>query len=154
MRRIFLPLLFAVAAVTACGSSNATQAPGGNATRTPAGAGQPTPTMPEGGGDNATATIVLNGDTFNLAGGDCEDAGVLGWEVTVGDYSEGQSGPGDFLDIIVNTNKVSGAQGRAGGVYWALGDDQTGSVGSGMTGNFSGTDPITGTFVQGTFACN
>jgi hypothetical protein len=39
-------------------------------------------------------------------------------------------------------------------VYWTLGNDQAGSIGSGMTGTFSGTDTISGSHVEGTFACN
>ena len=149
MRRIGLTLVFAVAVVAGCGGGGAT--PGA-----PGGSSQPPATTPRGDGGDATAQITFKGDTFNLSGGRCENAGVLGWEVTAGDYNyaEGQAGQGDFLDVIVGPNKVSGAQGRSGGIYWTLGNDQGGSIGSGMTGTFSGTDTISGGPVGGTFACN
>ena len=147
MRRIGLTFVLAVAVVTGCGGAGAT--PGA-----PASGDHPTATTPGGDGGNATARITFNGDTFDLSGGNCENAGVLGWEVTAGDYNAGQAGQSDFLDVIVGNTKVSGAQGRSGGVYWTLGNDQTGSIGSGMAGTFSGTDTISGSHVEGTFACN
>jgi hypothetical protein len=141
MRRICLTLVFAVAAVAGCGSSNATQAPRGNATQAP------------GGGGNATATVTFNGQTYNLSGGLCTNAGTLGWDVAVGAW-ESTSGTEDYLRLIVNANKVSSVSGHAGGVLFALGNDQSGSIGSDLTGTFSGSDAISGVHIQGTFACH
>ena len=147
MRRIGLTLMFAVAVAAGCGGAGATPV-------SPGGGDRQTATTSGGGGGNATATITFKGNTVNLSGGDCENAGVLGWEVTAGDYNAGQAGQGDFLDVIVSADKVSSAQGRSGGVYWTLSDDQAGSLGSGMAGTFSGTDTISGGPVEGTFACD
>ncbi|MGD0248901.1 MAG: hypothetical protein ABSB75_07605 [Candidatus Limnocylindrales bacterium] len=139
MRRIWVTLLLALA-VVGCGSSTATSgAAGGNG----------------GGGGNPTATVIMSGQTYHLSGGTCTDVGVLGTEVAVGDYHNGEAGSGDYLDMMVKGNTVSTVAGRAGGVPWALATGkQSGSIGADMTGTFSGTDFASGTHVEGTFACH
>lgn len=152
MRRIGLSLVIATAMVVGCGGAGTTPAPGGGGIPTATTAG--TTAAAGAGSRTATASVILNGQTYNLSGGACENAGVLGWEITLGDYANGQAGKGDFLDIIVSASKVSGAQGRNGGTYWTLSTDQTGSIGSDMTGSFSGTDTISGKPISGSFACS
>ena len=141
MRRICLTLVFAAAAAAGCGSSSAPQAPSGNATQA------------SGGGGNATATVTISGQTYNLSGGQCTNVGKLGWDVAVGAW-ESTSGTEDYLRLIVNTDKVSSVSGHAGGVPFAIGNDQSGSIGADLTGTFSGTDSISGVHIQGTFACH
>jgi hypothetical protein len=147
MRRIGVTLLLALA-VVGCGSSNVTS--GAPSVGGPGGGG--------GGGGNATATVTMNGQTYHLSGGTCTDVGsVLGTQVAVGDYdvASAEAGPGDFLLMIVKGATVSAVSGRAGGVPWALATGkQSGSIGADGTGTFSGTDFVTGTHVEGSFACN
>ena len=147
MRKKCLTLFVAVAVVAGCGSSNATGgAPGGGGGSSQA----------HSGGGSATATVTMNGTTYNLSGGTCTDVGtVLGTEVSVGDFANGEAGTGDYLDMIVKGSTVSTVGGRAGGVPWALATGkQSGSIGADMTGTFSGTDFVSGAHVEGTFACN
>ena len=109
-----------------------------------------------GGGGNATAVVNFGGHTYNLSGGTCIDIGkVLGTEVSVGDYHNGEAGPGDYLEMFVKGNTVTTVAGRAGGIPWALATGkQSGSIGADMKGTFSGTDSVSGGPVSGTFACN
>ena len=146
MRRVWVALFLAVAVVAGCGSSTATSgAPGASG-----GGGN-------GGGGNATATVIMNGQTYNLSVGTCTDVGVLGTQVAVGDYDlpRADAGPGDYLLLRVQGDTPSTVAGRAGGVPWALATGkQSASIRADKTGTFSGTDFISGSHVEGTFACN
>lgn len=146
MRRFWVTFLLA-AAVVGCGSSTSTSgtpANNGNATQAP------------GGHGNATATVVFDGNTYNLTGGTCTDIGqVLGTQVAVGDYANGEGGSGDYLLMFVKGDTASTVGGRAGGIPWTLATGkQSGSIGADMKGTFSGTDVASQKQVSGTFACN
>lgn len=140
MRRVFLVAFLTVAVVAGCGSTTSTGGGGGG--------GGPTS---GGGGGNVHATVTFNSQTYNLSGGVCEDAGVLGWEVKVGDY---EAEDADFLDVIVSSTQFTSAQGKAGGVPWALAaGKQSGTIDSNRNGSFEGTDFVSGKPVSGTFGC-
>jgi hypothetical protein len=146
MRRFWVTFLLA-AAVVGCGSSTSTSetpANNGGATQAP------------GGHGNATATVVIDGKTYDLSGGTCTDIGaVLGTQVAVGDYANGEAGTGDYLVMFVKGDTVSTVGGRAGGIPWTLATGkQSGSIGADMKGTFSGTNSVSGKQVSGTFACN
>jgi hypothetical protein len=141
MRRICLTLFLAAAVVAGCGSSNATSG-------VPSGGGG------GGGGGNVHASVTFKGQTYNISGGMCTQAGPLGWEVRVGAYEETTTNV-DYLIVIVSSQSLSSAAGRAGGVYWVLAaGKQTGTIGADLSGSFSGTDTISGKQVSGTFACS
>ena len=151
MKRVCLTLIFAVAIVAGCGSSTSSAgAPAGG------GGGGEQATQGAGGGGNATATVTFKNSTYNLSGGKCTDIGqVLGTEVSVGDYHNGQAGPGDYLEMFVKGNTVSTVAGRAGGISWALATGKSfGSIDADMKGTFHGTDFASGDQVSGTFSCN
>jgi hypothetical protein len=152
MKRACLTMIFAVAIVAGCGGSTSSAgAPAGGG----GGGGGGNATQAAGGG-NATATVTFKGNIYNLSGGKCTDIGqVLGTEVSVGDYHNGEAGSGDYLEMFVKGNTVSTVAGRAGGIPWALATGKaSGSIGADMKGTFSGTDFVSGEQVSGTFACN
>ncbi len=105
----------------------------------------------------AKVTVTFAGGTYELTGGRCEAVGVLGWKVTAGDYDYdlAQGGEGDFVELFVSQEKITGGvQGRLGGVPWALSGGPGGSMGSNMRGTFWGTDSVTDKPISGTFACS
>ena len=104
----------------------------------------------------ATATVVYDSHSYSLTGGTCIDVGtILGTQITVGDYANGEAGTGDYLSMIVKGDTVSTVGGRAGGIPWALATGkQHGSISAGGTGTFDGTDFASGKEVSGTFACS
>ena len=160
MRRILLTLavVAAVVVTAGCGASNTNLGgDGGDGGRGGLGGngGDGGAGGLGAGAGKATAKVTFDSKTYSLSGGTCTDIGsVLGTEVTAGNYSNGEAGPGDYLEMMVKGDTVSVVQGRAGGVPWALATGkQRGSI-SGGNGTFSGTDFASGKEVSGTFACN
>lgn len=151
MRRARLVLLVLVLGLTTAGCGGLGGG-GGAATNAGGNGGGNGANNGGGGSGSASATVTVKGTPFTLTGGTCEQVGVLGYQVTIGDYQNGQAGKGDFLSLIVGT-KLSTAEGRNGGTYWTLATDQQGSIGADRHGSFSGTDVISGTKITGTFAC-
>jgi hypothetical protein len=122
---------------------------------------------------NASASVTLGGQVYNINGGGCYDRGPDGVDVRIGDW-QGLQGPSTYLGLTgwrpgTTRGPIATAPGQgvggagnpdgdvvAGSIEGApfiLGQDTVVTFTSQNAGTFSGTDVNGGYRVTGTFTC-